>query len=117
MVTRFLENFRDSNVDIAATIAAYCSKRSLLDLVLSTTDATAVRDLAELLDTLNAQEEHAVLYIFDEHNELYRQPEGGAQTSLQQFPHFLLPFTRWTGPTGGMSIFLCVLNDSFRDAQ
>jgi hypothetical protein len=104
MAIRFLRTFQNLNADIAARIPAISSKKSLLDLVLSTTDATAVRDLEELLDTLKAQDKHAVVYIFDEHNELYKEPLGGGQTPLQKFPLFLHPFTRWTGPTGGASI-------------
>ena len=98
-----MEIFRNLNADIAASIPAYRSKRTLLDLVLSTTHATAI---GELLDTLKAQEEYGVFHIFDEHNEMYREPPGGGQSPLQKFPIFLGRFTRWTGPTGGASIFI-----------
>ena len=101
-----MRTFKDLNADIAASIPSINSKRTLLDLVLSTTRATAMEDMAELLDTLKAQEEYGVFYIFDEHNEMYREPPGGGQSPLQKFPIFLGRFTRWTGPTGGASIFI-----------
>ena len=105
MAIRFMEIFRNLNADIAASIPSINSKRTLLDLVLSTTYETAMEDMEELFDTLKAQEEYGVFYIFDEHNEIYREPDGG-NSFLHNHPEFLGRFTRWTGPTGGASIFI-----------
>jgi hypothetical protein len=101
MAIRFLEIFRNLNADIAATIHACYSKRTLLQLVNSTNENTAIRDMAELFDTLKTQEEYAVFYIFDEHNEIYRKPDGGT-SPLHNHPDFLNRYTQWTGPTGGV---------------
>src|SRR5688572_1742585 len=104
MAERFIENFKVLNADIAATIPAIRSKKTLLDLALSTSKSTAIEDMEELMDTLKNQEKHGVLYIFDEHNELYRKPEG-ANSPLHDYPRFLDPFTRWTRATGGVRHF------------
>jgi hypothetical protein len=109
MAMRFLKKFRDLNADIASTIPALQSKKTLLDLVLSTTEATAMRDMSELLDTLKTQTQYGVFYIFDEHNELFRKSDEG-YSALHDHPAFLRGFTVWTGPTRGVRSILYDLN-------
>jgi hypothetical protein len=116
MAMRFIRYFRDLNADLAATIPAINSDRTLLDLALATTATTALRDQIELLDTLKTQEKHAVLYILDEHNELFREPAGG-NSFLHNHPERLGFFTRWTGPTGGVRNILNILLTLHRSAQ
>ncbi len=105
MAVRFIRTFRDLNADIAANIPVVDSTQSLLDLALSTTPDNASLNMDSLLDTLKRQTQYGVLYIFDEHNELYRKPDKG-NSPLHDFPRFLNRFTRWTGATGGVSIFV-----------
>jgi hypothetical protein len=104
MALRFIKIFRDLNADIAANIPACYTKRTLLQLANSTNNDTAIRDMDELFDTLKAQEGYAVFYIFDEHNELYKERKG--KSFLQEHNTFLGRFTQWTGPTGGVLLYV-----------
>ena len=55
MAKKLLDSFQMLNVDIASKTPALQSKRTLLELVLESTDKTALKDLNELLDTLQKE--------------------------------------------------------------
>ncbi len=99
MAKRFVEVFRDLNADIAKHIRAKSGGMSLLELAISTNLDNAIGNMNILLGTL---ERCDVLYIFDEHNEFYRQSKQG-KSALDENNQFLEGFTRWTGPTRGVS--------------
>ena len=107
MAKKLLDSFQMLNVDIASKTPALQSKRTLLELVLESTDKTALKDLDELLDTLQKETNRAVFYIFDEHDELFKeQTSVGRKSFLNSHPEFLNQFTRWTEQTGGVSFDL-----------
>ncbi len=101
MARRFVEIFNEFNADIAATIRVD-SMQSLLHLASSFNEDTAIRNMDLLLDILKTQTQYGVLYIFDEHDEFYSKPDQG-KSALDYHGTFLGRFTRWTGPTAGVS--------------
>ena len=110
MALFFLYIFRTLNADIASRLFVPDTKQSLLDLAAASTKMTAVSDMHTLLLALSQQIDTGVLYILDEHNELYRMVSSGVGTAsttpLARHPDFLGRFTGWTDVTAGVSIFV-----------
>jgi len=100
MAKHFLKHFRVLNADLASNIKSSESKRTLFDIVNSSNYETSLRDMSEVMTTLKSYRKSAVFYIFDEHNELFREIMGG-KPILYRYPDFLGHFNKWTGLTRG----------------
>ena len=103
MSESFLDAFCDLNADLAMELPAAHSPCTLLELASDTSGKrSASSRMSELMRSLSRQKVFPVLYILDEHNEMFKVNSNG-NTRIEEHLNFLRGFTQWTGFTSGVS--------------
>ena len=106
MAKYFIDTFFNLNADIASNLSLYYKNKTitLLDLCIQTTEKNALRHIDLLMITLGKQAKYPVFYIFDEHNELFKETNNRKLSFYDTHYEFLRTFVTWTGLASGVKI-------------
>jgi len=103
MARYFVKSFLELNADIAASLSV--EKGNNLFSYLQNSSISWKKKINYLLEYFSSQTHTPVFYIFDEHNELFREPQGGGKAYISTHYEFLRRFANFLGPLSGVRVF------------